>query len=1071
MIVFEKYLKSVGAYLAAGNATEHTYRAALSELLESIETAVKATNEPKRTKVGAPDYIVKHGNLTIGYVEAKDVGDNLKKTAGSEQLKRYRAAFPNLILTDYLEFHHFVDGELHATARLADEDSSGKLKQSKEGAKELQSLLGSFFAAEPQSAGTPKELAEQLAARAREIRTLISGTFREEGVKGQLHSQLQAFRKTLIPELKAEDFADMYAQTIAYGLFAARTTSEGQDFNRWSASQFLPKTNPFLRNLFYEISGPNLDERIAWMVDDLAEYLNRADMAAILKDFGRRTRQEDPVVHFYETFLAAYDRKMREARGVYYTPEPVVSYIVRSVDHLLKEKFDRPAGLADENTLVLDPATGTATFLYYVIRHIHEHLEAQGQLGGWSPYVRENLLPRIFGFELLMAPYTVAHMKLGVLLQELGYDFSGDERLNVYLTNTLEEGSYAEPTGFAEYIADEANAAAKVKNEEPIEVIIGNPPYSENSANKGDWISGLLNQYKKIDGNTLGERNPKALLNDYVKFIRFGQWRIEKSGQGILAFITSHTYLDSVILRGMRKSLIDSFSDIYILDLHGNMYKEEVSPDGGKDQNVFDIRQGVSIAIFVKSPGHSGKAKVHQADFWGLRADKYQSLYDSNVDSTEWRELEPESPHYFLSAQTKDLLDEYENGWNITSVMPVFSNGVKTHRDHFALDFKPENLRKKIEDFRNESLSDDEIASRYKLKDTRDWKLSERRKHLASNPDWESHLTKNLYRPFDKRAYFHHNSVVDRPRNEVMRHMVSGTNLALLTNRQVKLSTVQHFLATEVPTDFHILETANAAVSVYPLYLYSSEENKTSTREELIHQTEREMVKRAKSGLIPAQDLENKLDNMRAFIEAHFPEEADRWPNLSPEFVMELSEKLGLSFVADGVGDLTSTFGPEDVFNYAYAVFHSPTYRERYAEFLKRDFPRLPLTSDAALFAALAGLGRELVGLHLMTSPKLGKLITRFPEEGDGAVERVRYDVANERVYINKTQYFEGVPEEVWEFRVGGYQVLDKWLKDRKGRTLSFADTKHYQQVVVTLSETKRIMQEIDETIPGWPLG
>lgn len=624
--MFEEYLKSVGRDFAAGDATEYTYRAALARLLEAVETGIAATNEPKRTAVGAPDYIVKRGSLTVGYVEAKDLGVDLKRTGRSEQLGRYKKAFSNLILTDYLEFHHFTDGELRSTARLADEGENGKLCPNKDGVEEVRRLLGNFFAVEPSGAGTPKELAEQMAARAREIRTLILNTFGEEGAKGQLHGQLSAFRRTLIPDLKPEDFADMYAQTIAYGLFAARTTSRGQDFTRWSAAQHLPKTNPFLRNLFYEISGPNLDDRVAWMVDDLAELLNRADMAAILRDFGRRARKEDPVVHFYETFLAAYDPKMREARGVYYTPEPVVSYIVRSVDQLLKEKFGRPAGLADEKTLILDPATGTATFLYYAIRHIHEELEKQGQLGGWSSYVRENLLPRIFGFELLMAPYTVAHMKLGVLLQELGYDFSGDERLNVYLTNTLEEGVYSdEVIGFSEYIADEANAAAKVKNEEPIEVIIGNPPYSGISANNGQWISNLINDYKKVDGKPLGER--KHWLNDdYVKFIRFGQWRVQKTGRGILAFVTNHGYLDNPTFRGMRQSLMDTFTDIYLLDLHGNANKKERTPEGDKDGNVFDIRQGVSIGIFIKESGKTGRARVRHAESWGLRQGKYQAL-------------------------------------------------------------------------------------------------------------------------------------------------------------------------------------------------------------------------------------------------------------------------------------------------------------------------------------------------------------------------------------------------------------------------------------------------------------
>ena len=645
-VAFDQYLKDVQTELSTGVAREHAYRPALKTLLQSLESDILATNEPRRTSVGAPDYVVARGGVRVGYVEAKDLGDDLRKTERSEQLKRYRGAFPNLILTDYLEFRHYVDGERRATARIAAEDESGKLRLDTEGAREAERLLRSFLAQEAPTVGTPRELAERMAAQAREVRALIAQTFQQEGERGQLHTQLSAFRKTLIPDLQPDAFADMYAQTIAYGLFAARTTTDAPDsFSRRTAGWDLPRTNPFLRNLFNEIAGPALDDRVAWLVDDLAELLRRADMAAILESFGSRIRREDPVVHFYETFLAAYDPKMRESRGVYYTPEPVVSYIVRSVDSILKEKFGRPMGLADPNTLILDPATGTATFLYHVIRHVHEALQEAGQLGTWNSYVREELLPRIFGFELLMASYTVAHMKLGILLRELGYDFSGDERLRVYLTNTLEEGFHPDETiGFAEYIADEADAAASVKKDEPIEVIIGNPPYSGHSANKGPWISGLIDTYKRVDGQPLGERNPKWLNDDYVKFIRFGQWRIEKTGQGVLAFITNHGYLDNPTFRGMRESLMRTFTDIYLLDLHGNSLKKEKTPDGDKDENVFDIQQGVSIALLLKQPDQTGPAKIHHVDLWGLREGKYEWLFAEDTETTEWAELTPGSP-------------------------------------------------------------------------------------------------------------------------------------------------------------------------------------------------------------------------------------------------------------------------------------------------------------------------------------------------------------------------------------------------------------------------------------------
>ena len=550
--IFKEYLAQIEQAYKAGNATEHTHRPALKTLIQAFQPNVIATNEPKRIKCGAPDFIVSRKDVPLGYVEAKDIGEPLDKWEKDEQLKRYRHSLANLILTDYLEFRWYVSGKLRLTARLAKPHTNGRLHAEMEGIQQLAELLQSFFAENIPIVSSPKELAVRMAALARLIRSIIGKTFAEEGEHGALHEQMEGFRKVLLHDLTAEQFGDMYAQTICYGLFAARCNSTGTHFTRTHAAYDLPKTNPFLRKLFAHIAGPELDERIVWAVDNLAELLNRADIAAILQDFGRATRQEDPVVHFYETFLGAYDQKMREARGVYYTPEPVVSYIVRSVDAVLKKDFKLRDGLADASKIkltrpkphgkgtetiethkvqILDPATGTGTFLYSVIGQIHQTFA--GNKGMWPGYVQENLLPRLFGFELLMAPYAVAHMKLGLLLRDTGYDFSSDERLRVFLTNTLEEAH--ELTGlplFTHWLAEEASSANQVKKEAPVMVVLGNPPYSGHSANTGKWIAGLLRgidsatgqktgNYFEMDGAPLRERNPKMLNDDYVKFIRF----------------------------------------------------------------------------------------------------------------------------------------------------------------------------------------------------------------------------------------------------------------------------------------------------------------------------------------------------------------------------------------------------------------------------------------------------------------------------------------------------------------------------------------------------------------------
>ncbi len=520
-----EYIKAIEEELVAGNATEHTHRPALKTLIEGLAEGVTATNEPTHIECGAPDFVVTKGVTTIGYIEAKDVGRSLDEAEKSEQLKRYRDSLTNLILTDYLEFRWYVDGERRLSACLGTPTKEGKIKRDKAGVEPVTELLAGFLSRKAEAVGTPKELALRMARLAHMIHNLIIAAFQKETEGGGLHAQLSAFRDNLIPDLSVEQFADMYAQTIAYGLFAARCTApEDRDFTRQNAAYLLPKTNPFLRKLFNTIAGPDLDDRIAWLVDDLAQVLAQADMEAVLKDFGKRTAKEDPVVHFYETFLTAYDPKVREMRGVYYTPEPVVSYIVRSIDHLLKTRFNRPQGLADSNTLILDPAVGTATFLYMVINEIHNAVVSQGQKGLWNDYVADKLLPRLFGFELLMAPYAVAHLKLGLLLQETGYQFKTDQRLGIYLTNTLEEAFNKSELlpGFNKYIVDEANAAAEIKKEKPIMVVLGNPPYSGHSANNGPWAKQLVEAYKKDCPELHKPAQAKWLQDDYVKFLAFG---------------------------------------------------------------------------------------------------------------------------------------------------------------------------------------------------------------------------------------------------------------------------------------------------------------------------------------------------------------------------------------------------------------------------------------------------------------------------------------------------------------------------------------------------------------------
>jgi len=1042
-VAFRDYLTEVGRDLAAGNATEHTHRPALKALLIALDPDVRPVNEPKRIECGAPDFIVTRGDLPVGYIEAKDVGRSLDEIERDEQLKRYRESLSNLILTDYLEFRWYKDGEKQGAARIAYVGDSGKLRPDREGQTQAAAMFSSFLAQAPPIVGKPEDLAKRMAALTRIVRDIVRAALEHDRSGGSpLREQLESFRRVLIHELGEEQFADMYAQTIAYGLFAARVNAPADEhFSRQHAAYDLPKTNPFLRQMFGQIAGPELDDRIAWAVDDLAELLARARMDLVLADFGERTRQEDPVVHFYETFLAAYDRKMREARGVYYTPEPVVSYIVRSVDHILRTEFGLPDGLADNSMIevpvpgkpketrmvhkvqILDPACGTGTFLAQVIETIRNTVVAKHGAGMWPGYVHDHLLPRLYGFELLMAPYAIAHLKLGLRLKETGYDIEQSERLRVYLTNSLEEArerEHGQLTFFGTWLAEEADRASEVKRELPIMVILGNPPYSVSSQNKGDWITALLKDYKA------GLNEKKLNLdNDFIKFMRFAQYRIEQTGYGILAFITDNTYLYGPTHRRMRESLHNSFDATYVLNLHGNSRKREAAPDGSKDENVFDIQQGAAIGVYVKALSEVPSAKMlRYTDIWGSRPAKYERLLAEDVSSSAWEKTEPVAPSFAYIPRDDAMREEYAAGWGLTDAMPIFQNAIKTDRDALFVAMSRDELSQRMSTFYSSAGLEPAFANQFDMRDSSSYDIAKRRAKTSYS---ESSVHSFLYRPFDSRWLYYRVGLTSRPAWDVMQHMLGHANVGLLATRQT--ADAWDCLATSTLCG-HKACAAYDINSLFPLYVY------------------------------PAAG-----------------HEAARRPNLSDEFCSDVASNTQLRWIGDGSGDLAESVGPDDAVAYIYAAFHSPRYRARYAEYLKTDFPRIPLTSNRELFRELCRLGARLVTLHLMEAADLAPMTT-FPVPGDNRVEKVRYTEPGQgaeqgRAWINATQYFEGVPPEVWEFHVGGYQVCAKWLKDRKGRQLSYDDLTHYQYVAAALAETIALMREIDEVIEahgGWPL-
>jgi len=1084
----EEYLRKLERALRRGDATEHTHRSALKDLLEALDDKVIATNEPKRSECGAPDYVVsrKRDQLWLGYIEAKDIGADLAEVEHSEQLKRYLASLPNLLLTDYVEFRWFVNGKKRETFRLGTPQSGGRLARASAGEIERAThLLRGFLTQRPVAIASAEELARCLARLAHLIRDIIIRAFQTGQASQQLRDWRDAFARTLLPELaphadaKKEakavgEFADMFAQTLAYGLFSARVSSRAVEFTREKAQKLIPRTNPFLRAFFEQITGTGLDdEPFAGFVEDLIQTLDHADMGRILEDFGKRAQRRDPVIHFYETFLQAYNPKLRKLRGIYYTPEPVVNYIVQSIDRLLKDRFGIKSGLADHSkvtvtrregereikdethrVLILDPATGTATFLYTVLDFIRSQFRAKKNAGRWGSYVHEHLLPRLFGFELLMAPYAVAHFKLGLALaamdeeplfrQQWSYEPQANERLNIFLTNTLEDlERTTEQLGPLRALSDEANSAYEIKQHKPVLVVLGNPPYAGHSANKGEWISKLIRDYYFCDGQPLGERNPKWLQDDYVKFIRWGQWRIEQTGQGILAFITNHGYLDNPTFRGMRQHLMQTFDQIYVLNLHGNSKKKETVPGTSNlDKNVFDIQQGVAIGIFVKLPPRAKRKKkapttVCHCDLWGAQQQtKYDWLDKNQIESTAWTTLSPTAPHYLFIPQDTKRLKEYQRGWKVTEMMPVNVLGFQSHRDAFAVSFDRQEIESRLSALRSPRFTDEDLRQKFSLEDNRDWKLARARTNLQARDEWRKPILRCLYRPFDKRWCYFDEIAMDYPRRELKMHVATQANVTLCLMRQTRALKWHHALATELPTPAIFLEVKDGS-SVFPLYLYPN-------------------------GNLPEEDL--------------FAHEDGRRPNLSAEFIQDFREKLDVKFVPDGLGRPGKReVGPELIFHYAYAVFHSPSYRERYAEFLRADFPRLPLTGNFELFRILASLGGYLVDLHARGKGEPRGL--SFPVKNANVIEEARYQPAQGRepgrVWINNRQYFEGVPESAWTFPIGGYLPAQRWLKDRIGRALGYEEQAEYQRIIWALLETRRLMEDIDEAIKGhggWPL-
>ena len=1028
--MFTTYLKKLAQICATGDFSEHSCRAPFEELLnafaaQQIKRPVTILHEPARESFGAPDFkIMTADGAVIGYIECKKLDQHLEQTAESEQIKKYLDVTDNLILTNYLEFWLFKNGAVVASCAISRKhELSGKPRCKQQA--ELTDMLTAFFLATPEPIADTRRLAVELARRTRLLKELIFEELQQDE-NNPFRKFYAIFEKTVFHKLDLNMFADMYAEIIGFGLFFLRI-SRTAPLSKENVLSQIPAYIPLLRDFFPNTKFDEWNPHVLWMLDEIIALLNNMDAGLIkaslsYKDLPilakRQANLADPFLYFYEEFLTVYDKQRKIERGVFYTPEAVVSFIIRSIDALLKDKLGVSKGALDASLKMLDFAAGTGTFMLAMIEQIRNRLWETGNMGLFNLSVNEFVLKNIFGFEYLIVPYILCHLRIHEFLESFGFHYKDaqKDRARVYLTNTLDDTT-TKPTEFFEEIDAEGHAADRVKHQEQILVIMGNPPYSVSSSNKTPFIETLMNTYKAA---VKGEKNIQPLSDDYIKFLRFAHWKMEQVSKGIIGVITNNSFLDGLIHRGMREELLKTFDEIYILNLHGNANKGETCPDGSKDENVFDIRQGVAIALLVKTGKQANRARgVYCASLQGLRQQKYDALYANTVNSIHWEKIEAAAPDFWFVKKDFTSGTAYKNGLGLNEIFQLFGSGVKFRKDSLLVHLTKASVIEMLHDMKK--ISNDEILKKYDFKETPDWTLQQKRQYFL---EWqEEQIIKLMYRPFDERYTFYpldkiHQIIVrGDSRKNFMRNFLTAPNLGLIAVRQyVENTPFNHAFITDMIADIRITTSNRGSAFIFPLYLYP---------EEKANQTKMAVA-------------------------------AERRPNFTPEFEKFLAACYPFAPA------------PEEVLGYIYAILYAPTYRAKYHEFLKIDFPRVPFTPDAALFKQLAAKGAALIDLHLLNT-EFPASIVNFPvAQPNLTVEAVKYD--NGTLWINATTYFANVPRNVWEYEIGGYHVLDKWLKERKKHhsALTMADVRHVMAVCDALAATMRLQAEIDDLARAW---
>ncbi len=1016
----ERYISSIRSKRLTEEATEHTYRLSLETLLQDMldcgreNSRISIINEPKRKEFGAPDFELRHGLMIISFIETKDISDKdlrgSKKSMNKRQFDRYKAAISTIAFTNFLEFVLFENGVETLSATIGYEKDGDILMTDDEAQlSAFATLVEQLAHAQPQPITSATELAGMMAAKARLMATQIEQhlaankdyTYDEDwDDPSELRGQYEAFRIHLISDLTEKSFADIYAQTVTYGLFAARLhTTTPETFSRAEVPWHIPQTNPFLRSIFSSIAGADLDSSIAWIVDDLTKVFRAVDVKRVMRLRNTSGEHYDPLLHFYENFLAAYDPQARRDNGVWYTPHSIVGFMVRSIDEVLQHDFGIIDGLASKETIekderpyhrvqILDPATGTGTFLAEIINRIYDRYRSQPGL--WQQYVENDLLPRMNGFEILMASYAIAHLKLDMVLQQTGYQERSHKRLRIFLTNSLED-QQLQPISLFDYkLARESNMAKAIKKRYPVMVMLGNPPYNNSSSNNSTWIRNLIEQYKAgVDARKIN------LDDDYVKFIRMGQYYIERTGEGVLAFITNNNYLDAITFREMRHSLLRSFDDIYILNLHGKVKNHEKAPDGSQDDNIFGITLGVSIAIFVKKSNEGKLGHVHYYDLYGKRQQKKDFLNSHSLSDVDWTDIEPIAPDYFFVPKDLTMQEEYEKGFRIDELFRHYNSGVQSKRDELNIFFSDAERKAVLHDFKEGDLL--KLHGKYNLHDSRDWTVARAIKDVKDHPVVRTRIN---YRPFDDR-YTNYTGysrgMMGYPRERTNKHLVDN-NLALITCKQQSSFPFQHVFVTRLISDLNSISAQSKEQSyVFPLYVYDNDGR--------------------------------RMLNIRSEVARRISANAD----------------------------------PQTVFDYVYAVLHHSRYRNRYRELLRLGFPRIPYPKNQEQMEVLAAIGSNLRQLHLMESIPAGinSLGISYVGQGNDVVDD--YEWHDNTVWINKDNGFRGIAEDVWTYYVGGYQPMQKWLQYRRKRRLTSDEILHFERMAYAIRESINLIKKLDE--------